>query len=113
MPSYPMTPVRVAWGASRVPCRLVVQDALVSPNLPLMEKPMPTYTPRGDTIGTATRLRAIREGLRELARVRELADELAGAVLDHLEANSGRPVVRAQLATALTVVLLSHTPPPP
>jgi hypothetical protein len=78
-----------------------------------MEKPMPTYTPKGDTIDTATRLRAIQEGLRELARVRELAHQLSGAVLDHLEANAGRPIVRAQLAAALTVVLLSHTPPPP
>jgi hypothetical protein len=71
-----------------------------------------TYTPRGDTIDTASRLRAIREGLRELARVRELADQLAGAVFDHLEANGRRPLVRDQLTSVLVAALLSQTPPP-
>jgi hypothetical protein len=70
-----------------------------------------TYIPHGDTIDTATRLRALREGLRELGRVRQLADELAGAVLDHIEANDRRPIVRDRLTSALAAVLLSHCPP--
>jgi hypothetical protein len=70
-------------------------------------------TPRGDIVDVVTRLRATREALRELNRVRQLADDLAGACLDHIEANNGRPLVRDQLATALTVALLSRTPPPP
>jgi hypothetical protein len=35
-----------------------------------------------------------------------LADRLAVAVFDHVEANAGRPVVRDQLADALLAVLL-------
>jgi hypothetical protein len=72
-----------------------------------------TYIPPGDTIDTASRLRAIKAALRELAQIRQLADQLAGAALDHIEATNGRPLVRDQLATALTAALLSHASPPP
>jgi hypothetical protein len=71
-----------------------------------------TYTPRGDTIDTASRLRAIKEALRELTQIRQLADQLAGAALDYIEANGRRPIVRDRLTSALAV-LLSHCPPQP
>jgi hypothetical protein len=62
---------------------------------------------------TATRLRALRDGLREISYARQLADDLAGAVFDHIETNGRRPLVRDHLATALAAVLLSRSPPPP
>jgi hypothetical protein len=71
-----------------------------------------TYTPKADTVDVVTRLRAIKEALRELAQVRQLADQLAGAVLDHIEANGRHPLVRDRLTAALTAALLARSPPP-
>jgi hypothetical protein len=41
-----------------------------------------------------------------IAALPALADKLAVAVFDHVEANAGRPIVRDQLADALLAVLL-------
>jgi hypothetical protein len=57
--------------------------------------------------------RTLKEALRELAQIRQLSDELAGAVLDFIETNGRRPIVRDRLTSALAAVLLSHCPPPP
>jgi hypothetical protein len=51
--------------------------------------------------------RAARAERHRLEALPVLADRLAQAVFDHVEANAGRPVVRDQLAATLHSVILS------